>query len=139
MEFGAGHSTVWFSLRSAAVFSVEHDPVWWRRVCDLVGSNALVMLAVDEAAYVGAGGVGRYDLVLIDGEHRGSCCWRALDVVSPRGVVVLDDSQLPEFAAGVGALLAGGFRRLDFWGFAPGISYEKCTTLFYRDGNCLGL
>ena len=32
-----------------------------------------------------------------------------------------------------------GFRELDFWGMAPIIRYNKCTAIYYRDRNCLGI
>jgi len=32
-----------------------------------------------------------------------------------------------------------GYNDLDFWGIAPGIFYKKCTSILYRDNNCLGI
>ena len=31
------------------------------------------------------------------------------------------------------------YNELDFWGIAPGIFYNKCTSIFYKDNNCLGI
>lgn len=36
-------------------------------------------------------------------------------------------------------ITTAGCRRLDFWGISAGSDLHRCTSVFYRDGNVLGL
>jgi hypothetical protein len=80
-----------------------------------------------------------YDLIVVDGRDRVNCVDQAIGALSPAGCVVLDDSERSEYAAALDRLAQTGFKHLDFWGVAPGLSYRKCTSLFYREGNCLNI
>jgi hypothetical protein len=51
----------------------------------------------------------------------------------------LDDSERKEYKKGIEYLQQSGYRKIDFWGIAPGIFFNKCTSIFYRDKNCLGI
>ena len=53
--------------------------------------------------------------------------------VAPGGLVVFDNADRPEYAAGYEALQRAGFVRLDFWGLGPINPYEWCTSVFVRD------
>ena len=59
--------------------------------------------------------------------------------LSQNGGLILDDSEREEYQNGVIHLKQLGYNELDFWGIAPGIFYNKCTSIFYRDNNCLGI
>ena len=55
-------------------------------------------------------------------------------------MIVLDDSERDTYKEGIKNLLDNRFKQLDFWGISPGfISYNKCTSIFYRDNNVLGI
>ncbi|GAB4302130.1 MAG: hypothetical protein Fur0034_16600 [Desulfuromonadia bacterium] len=80
-----------------------------------------------------------YDMIIVDGRDRVNCIVRSIGALSDRGVMVLDDSERTDYLEGTAWLRGEGFRRLDFWGMAPGLLYKKCTSIFYRDHNCLGI
>ncbi len=82
---------------------------------------------------------GEIDLVSIDGRDRVRSVLRAIERLSPRGVLVLDDAERPQYAPALAALAAAGFRAIEFWGISAGYASNKCTTVFYRPGNILGL
>jgi hypothetical protein len=54
-------------------------------------------------------------------------------------VLILDDSERSEYKEGIEFVLQKGFRKIAFWGIAPGYLYRKSTTLFYKDNNCLSV
>lgn len=80
-----------------------------------------------------------YDLIIVDGRDRVNCCINSLPALKPNGVLVLDDSERERYNEGRNFLINKGFKKIDFWGTAPTINYLKCTTIFYRDGNCLDI
>ncbi len=140
-EYGCGNSTFWFAPRVGRVFSVEHHPDWFRYIDRRRPANAQIALAESKEAYlaqVQAYGT-RYDLIVVDGIHRNECLARAPEALSDRGVIILDNSERPDYAAAIADLLAKGFRRLDFYGMAPVTPLPGTTTVFYRAGNCLGI
>ena len=63
----------------------------------------------------------------------------SLEALSPIGVIILDDSERKEYSERISLLVKNNFKRIDFWGIAPGILYRKCTTIFYKNLNCLGI
>lgn len=79
------------------------------------------------------------DLIIVDGRDRVNCVKGSVGALSGAGIMVLDDSERNEYREAIDFLLSKGFRKIDFWGIAPGIFFKKCTTLFYRDNNCVGI
>jgi hypothetical protein len=80
-----------------------------------------------------------YDILIVDGRDRVNCMINSLSALKENGVLVLDDSERSEYIDGISFLKSNGFKAVDFWGMAPGLLYKKCTTLYYREQNCLGL
>jgi hypothetical protein len=78
-------------------------------------------------------------VVVVDGRDRVNCVKQAVSALSPRGVILLDDSQQDKYQEANEFAAAQGFRALDLEGLkATGKGLDR-TTLFYRDGNCLGI
>lgn len=143
-EYGSGFSTIFYSGRVGKVTSVEHSPGWHQKVLGMVPENADVWLrelAPDATKYINAAREGgeKYDLVVVDGRERVACAAVAVDVLSDRGVILLDDSSRGRYEAGIARLRSLGFRQLDFVGLKPAGLQGHQSSLFYRDNNCLGL
>jgi hypothetical protein len=139
-EYGSGHSTLWWSSRVAEVVACEHDPRWAARIARRVPPNATVLSHPDRDEYVAAlAEHGTFDVVVIDGVERARCAEAATDALTGRGVIVWDNSDREAHAAAMTDLEQLDFRHLQLWGLAPGFDHWGATSIFYRDGNCLGL
>ena len=140
-EYGCGGSTAYFAARCAMVHSVEHDSAWAAAVTATLPGNATVLLRKDPATYAAAidedGGV--WDLILVDGRHRLACCRAALPRLAPAGVLLLDDTDRDCYGEADTLFAGAGFRRLALKGLKPLHDAASQTTLYYRDGNCLGV
>jgi hypothetical protein len=79
------------------------------------------------------------DIISVDGRMRVDCIRQAAATIGLSGVIILDDAERPEYAEGVQLLHSSGFRSLEFWGLAAGRCDRKCTQLFYRSENILGI
>lgn len=143
-EFGSGNSTFFYAARVRRVSTVEHDETWYRRIqrslppnvsichVPLSSPHAYASAAVDSGR--------RYDIIIVDGRYRVQCVRRSLSALKKDGVIVLDDSERVEYRKARAFLAKRRFSSIDFWGIAPGISYLKGTTIFYKPGrNCLGI
>ena len=142
-EYGSGNSTLWYAERVASVTAVEHDKHWVEKIQDTMPNN--VEIFYQELKYGGeyANFVNQqdkmFDIIIVDGRDRVNCIKKAVMKLPPSGVIVLDDSERETYREAIDFLLDKGFKKIDFWGISPGLFYKKCTTIFYRTDNCLGI
>lgn len=140
-EFGSGNSTLFFSEKTKRVISIEHNNAWYQIISKNKPENVEIVLTKTDSIndyleylnYI----EDKVDLIVVDGLHRNECTIKACDKLSERGVIILDDSERPEYKEGIEFVLNKGFKRIDFWGIAPTILFKKCTTVFYKNNNCL--
>lgn len=142
-EYGSGNSTRYYSSFVSQVFAVEHDQEWFHKMSESLPDNAKLIFQdlqpgglyckmarnIDESC----------DIIIVDGRDRVNCLINSLNALSTHGVIVLDDSERHEYIEGHDFLRAHNFKKIDFWGMAPGIKYKKCTTIFYKAQNCLSI
>jgi len=142
-EYGCGNSTLWWASRVKHVVACEHDRAWYEKVRNEIPGNVTLKhfeLSPD-GAY--ARSICDYrnslDIVMIDGRDRVNCAKHAIHALNEHGVIIWDNSERKEDAAGQAFLMQAGFRRLDFYGLGPINPYAWQTSIFYRPSNCLGI
>ncbi len=108
IEWGSGRSTVWLAGRVKHITSIEDVESWFELVRGEIETKALdnidLVLAAgpggdqgggaSRSSYVSAGTreARSLDFALVDGHSRSACVSRAIDLLGPGGVLVLDDS-----------------------------------------------
>jgi hypothetical protein len=114
IEWGSGRSTVWLASRVASLVSVEESPAWYERVGAMLTSagttNVHLVLAHvkdvdgDDGSEEARArrqkyllpesnlGEGAFQFALVDGCLRAHCSLQATRLISPGGLLVLDDS-----------------------------------------------
>ncbi len=141
LELGAGRSTAWYAARAGAVISLEDDAEWAQQVRDELHEAGIancdlrtvpldvfpreVELFPDDS----------FDVVVVDHHERDDvtrvdCLRAARTKVKPGGVLVLDDSDRPEYAEAAGLLRGWTERR--FVGAKPKPLTAIATSLFVR-------
>ena len=143
MEFGSGYSTLFYSKKLKHVHAVEHDEPWFKEMSGQMPKNVSLSHVKldtngDYASFAKTTGI-KFEIIVVDGRDRVNCIKQSIDSLSSNGVLVLDDSERDEYKEGIAFLKSKNYRSIEFWGIAPGIFFRKCTTVFYRDGNCLGI
>jgi predicted O-methyltransferase YrrM len=107
VEFGSGHSTLWFARRVARLTSVEHDRDWHTRVAAWLEREAIdnvdhrcvgTELAEEEdgaetayAAQARRFDEGSLDFALVNGVYRSACATAILSKLRPGGVLVVEN------------------------------------------------
>jgi hypothetical protein len=143
-EYGSGHSTIWLSRRAASIVSVEHDREWYDRMKEKFSDYSNITykyksLVTD--AYVNE--ILQYnsafDVIMIDGRERVKCSLNSLGALKSDGIIIWDNSERPSYQDGFEFLMKNGFKRLDFRGLGPIMTFEWCTSVFYRKNNCLNI
>jgi hypothetical protein len=142
-EFGSGYSTLFFARLAQTVVSVENDNTWFGNMKSRVPGNVTLLYrkkdkdgfycrSISEAG-------GEYDLVLVDGKDRVNCVKQAVGCLSARGVILLDDSERPQYAECMEFMRGKGFRGLILDGLKPTGDEGVSATIFYRERNCLDI
>lgn len=140
-EYGSGSSTLFYAKHVKRVVSVEHDEAWYNKIVKSKAQNAEMIFSKLEtggeyskkAATLGE----QFDIIIVDGRDRVNCCISSISALTPAGVLVLDDSERPEYDKARTFLKDAGFKELSFSGISPGLFYLKATSVFYKADNCL--
>jgi hypothetical protein len=141
-EFGSGNSTLFYAARTAKVVSLEHNKEWYEKILQKMPSNVnLIFQEVNKEIYPRAATNldEKFNLIIVDAEMRVGCILNCLDALTDNGVIILDDSERAEYKDGIEFLIKNGFKNLEFWGIAPLVLFKKCTSVFYKENNCLGI
>ena len=142
-EYGCGHSTLWWAARVNEVISCEHERAWLERIRTRSPSNVTLrhvpLVYGGDYSRTAAEYPSGIDILVIDGRDRVNCAIYAVDALKPGGVIVWDNSDRPEYGPGCEHLARAGFRRVEFVGLYPTLNEKGETSVFYRDGNVLGL
>lgn len=142
-EYGSGNGTLWWATTAKRVRAVENDPEWYKKMKKLIPPNVELYL---EDTTTGTGyeekvlvDECRYDVIVVDGRRRNRCMTQSLSRIKLNGVIVLDNSERPEYVKGIKQLTDNGFRKIEFSGFCPIVNFKSQTSIFYRDKNILGI
>lgn len=140
-EYGSGNSTRWYSKHVRSINAVEHDHEWIKIIGPKLPENVKLVEKPLGKQYVEAiREVGeKFDIIVVDGRQRVKCVNFAVNYLTSEGVLILDNSERYWYQEAKDLLTAQGFRSLDFRGMGPIVGYEFCSSVFYRDGNCLGI
>lgn len=142
-EYGCGNSTLWYAKRVASVAAVEHDKAWYEHLQTKVGGSVTLYheQLEGEGAYSKKATTtdDNYHIIVVDGRERNNCVKNAMRALTEDGVIVFDNSQIESYQSSLQLLTTNGFRRIDFIGLTPIVAHENTTTIFYKDGNCLGI
>jgi hypothetical protein len=137
LEFGGGQSTLWWSARARSVLTVEEDAEWHERLRSRVGGNvSLHHIPVDHATrsvasvknVLDAQPNRAFDVIVVDGHLRQEVTALAFDYLAQDGAMILDNSEGYGFYE---EIKGRDCRRIDFFGFAPGVSLRHCTSIVF--------
>ncbi len=142
-EYGSGNSTLFYAKNIRRVVSVEHDEAWYHKIVKEKANNAeMIFCKLDIAGAYSKKSASldeKFDIIIVDGRDRVNCCKHGIDGLNEGGVIVLDDSERPNYEEARIFLKQQGFKELSFSGISPGLFYEKATSVFYKTNNCLDI
>lgn len=143
-EYGAGYSTYYLADKVKGVTSIEYDKEWLDKVKnELKNKNNCEVLyyqlgdGYHTAIEDQKGKV--FDLIIVDGRERVKCAKNALPFLSEKGVLLLDDSWRETYKEVFIFYAKKGYKEISFSGIKPGGLLTEQTTVFYKEGNVLGI
>jgi len=140
LEFGGGQSTLWWQARARSVLTVEGDRDWYQRIVGGMASNvSLHHVPVEPEdslqqirTLIARHSTQKFDVIIVDGHRRRELAALAFDYLAPEGALLLDNAEGYGFYE---EIRGRNCRRVDFFGFAPGVSLRHCTSLVFV-GDC---
>jgi hypothetical protein len=143
-EFGSGNSTLYYAYKVGSITTVEHDKEWYQKMESIgfpANVHGIYQELKNDGKYSNTASLDgkKYDIIIVDGRDRVNCVKNALVALKNHGIIILDDSEREEYKSVFSFMEMNEFKKIDFWGVAPGLSYKKNTTIFYRVNNCLGI
>lgn len=102
LEFGTGSSTLWFSRHAEKVISVEHDQRWYNHVEQELKNRSIQnveyhLLQKNYYTFCDTLPAASIDFVLVDGKDRLACVERAMRILKPGGILMLDNAERPNY------------------------------------------
>lgn len=142
-EYGGGSSTLYFSGKVKEVYSVESDNEWYEKLKEQVNDNVFIQFIEEDidgkyCRYIHENDT-QFDVVMVDGKDRVNCIREGFMKLNDNGVLILDDSNRPDYAPGFELAAELGYRTLHFEGLKPTDFIREKATLFYRSNNCFGI
>jgi hypothetical protein len=131
LEFGGGQSSSWWADRAESVTVIESDPEWAASIsAKRPDIEVLASPTTDGIGPVESYLQGRtFDVVVIDGHMRGALVPLAFSLLNDGGAVIIDNADGYGYQ---GQLAKIACQRVDFFGYAPGVSLPECTTIVWR-------
>jgi len=137
LEFGAGQSTLWWAERAQQVVSIEGNQEWERYVASRAPSNTQLRYFPIEretrniaeiAAYLRE--MAPFDVIVVDGHLRAELTRLAFELLADKGAIIIDNADWPTVQS---VVREHECRRVDFYGFCPGIKNEDCTSIVFTE------
>ncbi len=108
-EWGGGYSTLWWASHCKSVVTIDSHVQWMASLEETINGLQLTNVnlkfrALGQKPHIGNGGEQTdyvlaideddklYDCIIIDGEYRNTCAFRALAHLKPNGIIILDNA-----------------------------------------------
>lgn len=137
LEFGSGQSTRWWARHARTTTAVEYNADFGLALQEEFQDNPSVEILLGDA-YLELP-EREYDVISIDGFPRVEAARVATRKSAPKGIVIVDNTDVQSISE-IGSILGdAGFTRVDFFGYSPAAYFKQCTSLFFRDPEFLNL
>lgn len=132
-EYGSGNSSLFWAARAEAVFSIENNENWHKKITSQKQfKNLNIALIENKQEYLEAiSSYPGFDIIIIDGSYRDECARYAVQKLNAGGIIILDNSDwYPETAKFIRS--NSNLIQVDMKGFAPINFYTSTTSLFLQ-------
>ena len=142
-EYGSGYSTLFYARYVHHVVTVESDREWYEKINKEKPDNVVLLWMTFEKDGDYCRAVRQsdelFDVIVIDGPDRVRCAKHAVGSLSPKGIIIIVDSEREGYREGLDYLSDQGFKRIDIDGIKPNSLPMTRTSIFYRDKNCFDI
>lgn len=140
LEWGGGQSSFWWAIKAKLVVTIESNKDWFDYLQKLNRFKNLKLNFIDATGEdfspdfikesVSKTGIEKFDIIVIDGMERAKLVEPSIEMLNEGGIIIIDDSERYDFSQ---TFAAHGFSRIDFYGYAPGVLFPKCSSVQAKD------
>lgn len=143
LEFGGGQSTLYWAERAKEVITFEDNKEWYEMLKKKIPGNVKLYLVSQESRekcvkdvvdILSTLNISNFDIAVIDGLFREQMIDIADKYVSPEGGIICDNAEGYGFYEG---FLNKQYKRVDFFGHAPGVMLQHCTSIYFKGNTFL--
>jgi hypothetical protein len=133
LEFGSGQSTFWWASRAKSVLSIEENVDWLTKIRSQVPNNVEMRHIMPDIRMLTEFMRFRdtkFDVIIVDGNLRRQATALSFEYLKPGGALILDNAE------GFGLfeeIKSRACKKMDFYGFAPGVLLRHCTSIVFVD------
>jgi hypothetical protein len=141
LEFGAGHSTLWWARHAKSVTAIEDGEEWYDYLAPIVPENVELVRVTDDPNVALEAVKGRkFDLIIVDCNggvlERDVCNEWSVDLVAENGAILFDNSEEDYYKHdSIPMFYKKGFRRVDFYGIGATKTTPQCSSIHFK-GDC---
>ena len=140
LEFGAGHSTLWWARHAKSICAIEDNEDWYEYLAPLVSDNVELIHVTDDPEVAKKAVEGRkFDLVIVDCNggvlDRNVCNDWSTDLISDNGAILFDNSEEHWFEDSIPMFHERGFSRVDFYGIGATKIASQSSSIYFK-GDC---
>ena len=138
LEFGAGHSTLWWSRRAKSVVAIEDVDKWYEYLQPLIQENVeLVHVTDDPNSALNAVKGRKFDFIIVDCNggvlSRDTCNEWSTDLLTDDGAILFDNSEEDYYKhESIPMFKQRGFSRVDFYGIASTKAKPQCSSVLFK-------
>jgi len=140
LEWGGGQSSFWWAKKAKLIVTMENNRDWFNYLQKSNQFENLKLNFIDTTdkefspSYtkenVAKTGVQQFDIIIIDGMERAALVEPSIEMLNEGAVIIIDDSERYDFSE---TFAEHGFSRIDFYGYAPGVLFPKCSSIQAKD------
>lgn len=141
LEFGAGHSTLWWSRHAKSVCAMEDNDDWYQYLSPKVADNVnLIEIKEDPNVAWETVKDQKFDLIIVDcnggSMDRVICNEWATKLVTDNGAILFDNSEEDMYKRdSIPMFKEKGFKRVDFYGIGATKAKPQCSSILFK-GDC---
>lgn len=131
-EYGSGYSTLFWANRCKKIISIEDNREWFDKLNDKMPDNVEYLFKENKSEYIRIinNYLAKFDVIIIDGNHRYECAIEALNRLNDTGFIILDNSDWKEKTSKL--LRDSNLIEVDMSGFGPINGYTWTTSFYFK-------
>ena len=141
LEIGGGQSSFWWAKKAKQVTTFEGNQQWFEfikkqntfdnlQIEFIDAENQDLLIALEEK--IASTSNTTFDIIIIDGMDRYRLINHFIPLLSDKGIIIIDDSERYDFTT---TFEEHGFSKIDFYGYAPGVIFPKCSSIQFKEIN----
>lgn len=132
LEFGSGHSTIFFCERKARVYALERQEKWKLKILSHPSTTSKNLIFINENQLKEISRL-KFDIIFIDDNYREKRLKYAFNNLKDGGLIIFDNSE--RYSELMNRANRSGYLIINFWGNCADTHKHICTSIMIKNKN----